>query len=377
MDIAAEAFTPLAEVRLVEMTNALRDDKDYSDPVGEIDYTGRGNLRICIPSDGTGRKLLLNTHMDTVPPSQGQDSPYTPSIRDGAIFGRGACDAKGQAATIYLAMLAMQDLEIDLSGDLIAHLVTEEEVGGNGTLAMVRAGEDADACIVMEPTDLRILTSIRGAVWFRVTLAGKPGHSGQAAKTRSALDMAIRVIEILRGYHGRLLAESRGEPLFDKHANPMPLTIGKLRAGNWPATAPGKAVLEGVLGLLPNKTAKQVMDEMTSAIAGEGGPDIAGNFDIHFMYRHDSSVIATDHPLVSSLTDAAKVSGREAPIDAMPASCDAWFYNNQLEIPTLVFGGGSLSVAHSNNEHIPVAEMATAAEILVGTAIRFCGVRER
>ncbi len=119
------------------------------------------------------------------------------------------------------------------------------------------------------------------------------------------------------------------------------------------------------------------MDEMTIAIAGEGGPDIAGNFDIHFMYRHDSSVIATDHPLVSSLAAAAKVSGREAPIDAMPASCDAWFYNNQLEIPTLVFGGGSLSVAHSNNEHIPVAEMATAAEILVGTAIRFCGVRER
>ena len=149
--------------------------------------------------------------------------------------------------------------------------------------------------------------------------------------------MAIRVIEILTEYHARLLVESRGDPLFDVFDNPMPLTIGRLEAGNWPATAPGQAELEGVLGLLPNKTAQQVMDEMTAAIVEAGGPDIA----------------------------------------AMPASCDAWCYNNQLDIPTVVFGGGSLSVAHSNTEHIPLAELAAAAEVLVGTIIRWCGVSER
>ena len=377
MDLAADAFAKHTDVTHVEMTNSLRQDKDYSDPVGDIDYTGRYNLRAAIGGTGGGRSLLLNTHLDTVPPGQGQDQPYEPLVRDGLIFGRGSCDAKGQVASIYLAMAALRAMGVRLDGDLIAHLVTEEEVGGNGSLAMVRAGEKTDGCIILEPTDLKILTSIRGAVWFRIMLQGRSGHSGQAQRTKSALDMAITVIDILRDYHDRLLGESRGDPLFDKFPNPMPLTIGALHAGNWPATAPGEAVLEGVLGLLPNKTAQEVMDEMRSAIATEGGLEISENCDIHFTYRHDSSVVPVDHPLVKSLQAAANQTGHQGPIAAMPASCDAWFYNNQLKIPTVVFGAGSLGVAHSNNEHISLNDIAIAAEILANTVIRWCGASKQ
>jgi len=371
--LAAEAFARVAQVQRVEMTNALREDPEYSDPIADIDYRGRCNLRVVRPGSGGGRTLLLNTHLDTVPPSQGQADPYDPRERDGSIWGRGSCDAKGQVATAWLAMAALGELAAERPGDLIAHLVAEEEVGGNGSLAMVRAGERADGCIVLEPTDLKVLTSIRGAVWFRVTLAGKPGHPGRSGLNRSALDMAVRVVEILRGYHDRLLAESRGHALFDRYDNPMPLTIGKLHAGNWPATAPGEAVLEGVLGLLPNKTAKGVMAEMTAAIADEGGPGIADNFAIHFMYRHDASETDPAGPLPKAVLKAAKALGTDAPVDAMTASCDGCFYNNILSIPTLVFGGGSLAVAHSNAEHMPIADLARASEILTAAAISFGG----
>ena len=53
--------------------------------------------------------------------------------------------------------------------------------------------------------------------------------------------MAIRAMEILEQYHARLLAASRGIPLFDQFPNPMPITFGKLAAGDWPATAPASA----------------------------------------------------------------------------------------------------------------------------------------
>ena len=54
--------------------------------------------------------------------------------------------------------MALQRMGVRLRGDLLAHLVIEEEVGGNGTLAFARRGERADGCIVMEPTELRVLT---------------------------------------------------------------------------------------------------------------------------------------------------------------------------------------------------------------------------
>lgn len=379
---AEQAFAPLADIRRVPMTDALKQDPEYSDSMPDLDYEGRYNLRLSLrrpspswraPKGPAGKSLLLNAHLDAVPPSQGQESPFRPTLRDGAVFGRGACDAKGQAATLYLAMAALKDLGVPLGGDLVAHLVVEEELGGNGTLAMVRAGEKADACIVLEPTDLKILIRQRGAVWFRVNLRGKPGHSGQAVVTRNAIDMAVRVIDILRAYHKQLLDASRSEPLFDKFPNPMPLTIGQLHAGNWPSIAPGEAMLEGVMGFLPNRTAAAVMQEITARIAHEGGELIAGNFDTHFTYRHDASVLAEDHPLVLALQAAGRGQGCNLSVDAMTASCDAVFYNHVLGIPTLVFGGGSLSVAHGNNEHMPLGDLAAAAEILTNLALAWCG----
>jgi len=252
------------------LSNALRQDTDYCDPVPDLEYDGRFNLRLVRRGVGGGRTLLLNTHIDVVPPSEGMTEPWAGRCADGVVHGRGACDAKGQAATIFLVRKALEALGVRLAGDLSVHLVVEEENGGNGTLAMVRRGERADGCVVMEPSDGRLFISIRGAVWFRLTLRGRAGHSGQAGVTRSALLMARDAIGILERYHADLLRLSRGFELFDVYPNPMPITFGRLNAGNWPASAPSVAVVEGVLGLLPNKTKEQVCEEMAHALRSCG-----------------------------------------------------------------------------------------------------------
>jgi acetylornithine deacetylase len=366
IDYAAHRFAELGQVERIPLSNSLRQDPDYADPIPGLDYEGRFNLRVRVRGAGGSAcpSLLFNTHLDVVPPSQGQDRPFDPQLEAGLIRGRGACDAKGQAATLFTALLALKHLGLTPKGDVLIHLVVEEEVGGNGTLAMVRRGEQAGACIVMEPTDLRILSSVRGAVWFRGICTGKPGHSGRAGDTVSALKMAIRVIEILEQYHARLLASSRGIPLFDQFPNPMPITFGKLDAGDWPATAPARAVVEGVLGFLPNKTRYQVMDEMRQAILDAGDQWLREHFALQFMYRHDAHVLDPGHPLVTALQACCREAGAPGEVSAMTASCDSWFYNNQLQVPTVVFGPGSLRFAHSNEEHIRLADLATAATIL-------------
>ena len=373
VDYAARRFAELGEVERVPLSNSLREDADYADPIPGIEYDGRSNLRFRLAGAGGGKTLLFNTHLDVVPASQGQQRPFDPVVEDGVVRGRGACDAKGQAAALFTALLVLKRAGVQLKGDVLAHLVVEEEVGGNGTLAMARRGEKADGCIVMEPTAMNILTSVRGAVWFRVICTGKPGHSGRAGDTVSGLKMAIRVIEILEGYHKRLLAASRGFPLFDPFPNPMPITFGKMAAGDWPATAPARAVVEGVLGLLPNKTRHQVMDEMRQAILAEGDEWLREHFQLEFMYRHDAHVLEPDHALPVGLAAACRAAGAEGRISAMTASCDSWFYNNQLGIPTVVFGPGSLGFAHSNEEQIRLDEIAAAAAILAGTIAEWCG----
>ena len=373
MEYAAQRFAEIGEVEQIPLTNALRRDEDYADPVRGIEYEGRSELRVRIAGTDGGRSLLFNTHLDVVPPSQGQDHAFEPSVKANRVHGRGACDAKGQVATLFTALLAAKRLGVKLKGDVLAHLVVEEEVGGNGTLAMVRRGERADGCIVMEPTDLRILSSVRGAVWFRVTCMGRPGHSGRAGDTVSALKLAIRTLEILEQYHARLLASSRGIPVFDQFANPMPITFGKLAAGDWPATTPASASVEGVLGFLPNKTRHLVMEEMRQAILDSGDEWLREHFRLEFMYHHDAHVLDPGHPLVTSLEACCREAGATGEVSAMTASCDSWFYNNQLRIPTVVFGPGSLRFAHSDDEQIGLDEIGEAATILVRFLAEWCG----
>ena len=376
VDYAGQRFAEVGVVERIPLSNALREDADYSDPVPGIEYEGRSNLRVRVAGTGGGRSLLFNTHLGGVPASPGQDQAFDPRVSAHCVHGRGACDAKGQAATLFTALLALQRLGVKLNGDVLAHLVVEEEVGGNGTLAMVRRGEQADACIVMEPTDLRILSSVRGAVWFRITCTGRAGHSGSGG-TVSALKMAIRTIEILEQYHARLLAASRGIALFDQFANPMPITFGKLAAGVWPATTPASASVEGVLGLLPNKTHQAVAQEMLQAICDGGDDWLRDHFTLEFMYRHDAHVLDPGHPLVKGLQACCREAGTSGEVSAMTASCDSWFYNNQLGIPALVFGPGSLRFAHTNEEQIGLDEISEAAAILVRFVAEWCGGANR
>jgi acetylornithine deacetylase len=373
MLFAEKEFGKIAgvEVERVEMSDALMKDVDYSTPVEGIRYDGRFNLRVRRKGTGGGRTLLFNAHTDVVPASEGQADAFNPRVADGIVYGRGACDDKGQVAAFWLLLKALAAGNVKTGGDVIGHIVCEEENGGNGSLAMARAGEKADGCVVLEPSNGKLLTSIRGAVWFKIVFHGKAGHSGQAAATKSALLMARDAIGILEKFHADMLKASRGIALFDPFPNPMPITFGKLAAGNWPAAAPSRAQLEGVLGLLPNKTKEQVMEGMKQAL--ESDASLKGNFELSFMYRHDSSVVDPGHPLPQAVLGAAKKVGVPVEVSAMTASCDAWFYNNQLGIPTVVYGPGTLGVAHSKDEQIPLKEIAASAELLTALVTDFCG----
>ena len=161
--------------------------------------------------------------------------------------------------------------------------------------------------------------------------------------------------------------------MFDPYPNPMPITFGRLQAGNWPAAAPSRAVLEGVLGLLPNKTKEQVMDGLRQALQPIG----AENFELTFMYRHDSSVVDPSHEFPRAILAAAGKAGHPLTVSAMTASCDAWLYNNQLGIPTVVYGAGTLKVAHSKDEQIAMRDVADAAEVLAVLAQDLCGTKGR
>ena len=122
------------KIELIPLDNNLKNDSDYSFPIGGIDYSGRHNLRARLKGNGNGKSIVFNTHVDVVPPSALQERAFDPYEDNGLIYGRGACDAKRQIATLFLILNLIKQSNIKLSGDIIFHFVVEEENGGNVTL---------------------------------------------------------------------------------------------------------------------------------------------------------------------------------------------------------------------------------------------------
>jgi acetylornithine deacetylase len=371
--LAHERILPYVdESCLVEIDDSIIDDPDYDFPLPNFTYQDTPQVEAVIRGEGTGKNIVFNAHLDVVPPSEGQVDAYNPIEENGKLYGRGAIDDKGGIATLFAVAMMLKENGIKPKGDIIFHFVVEEENGGNGTLSMVRRGVEADAAVVLEPSDLAIFPSVRGAVWFELAVFGRATHSGNIAGRISAVDKAYQAIEILRKYHDRLLEGSRGLPLFDQYPDPMPLTIGQINGGNWPSSVPSQTVLKGLIGFLPNKNRHEVQAELRQALQIEGDEWLRENFEISFnLLNNDGNMLPVDHPLVTTLRDAALKNNLPGKIDAMVAACDAWQYANTLNIPTVVFGPGSLALCHAADEHILIDDMMKAASVLADFIVAY------
>ncbi len=359
---------------LVPVPGNITADPDYTFSECDLDYTDRPNLAHVRPGSGGGRSVILQSHVDVVPADPSWAHAFDPVVTEDFVEGRGAADAKGQIATIWLALRILDELGIELSGDVEAQFVIEEEIGGNGALALLAQGHRADAAVIFECTELQIHPANRGVVWYRVRVGGKSVHMGRIREGVSALEEAVKLFPILRRYEGRLIAESQGQPLFAKYEQPVQLNIGTMRAGDWPATVPGEAVFEGGVGFLPNKRRERIKWELRDALESEASGWVRDHYELDFPKLHnDAYETNPKHPAVQAFSASCQELGLEPGISGWNVSCDARLYYHRGGMPTIVFGPGSLSQAHATGERISTEEIVQAAAAAALFLVKWCG----
>jgi acetylornithine deacetylase len=277
---------------------------------------------------------------------------------------------KGGVAAILAAIRSLGragDLA-RLKGELIVALVPSEEDGGQGTLAAIRAGVTGDLAIITEPSDLDVVVAHAGAITFRLTVPGRAAHASQRREGISALDKLFvlsRALEFDETRRNR--AET--DPLMSALGLPYPTIIGIVAGGEWASTVLDRVTADGRYGVRLGQTAADAEIELRAAIADACATDeflrdnpatieITGG-------RFGSARVASDHPLVVSLAGTVEsVTGRRPALLAEPYGADMQMFINVGGIPCVIFGPGDIKVAHSADEHVPIAQVETCAEVL-------------
>jgi acetylornithine deacetylase len=342
-----------------------------ADPVAGVppqSYAGRGNV-IGHLAAGTGPSLLLNGHIDVVPAEAPlwSSPPFQPVRRDGWLTGRGAGDMKGGFALGVLALGALNAAAPGwLTGQLTFASVIEEECTGNGTLAAARAGVLADAAVLLEPTDLGLMLGGVGILWAEITVRGLPAHAESAHRAVNPVDAAWRVIDAVRSLEKEMALELDGP--FARIDGACAVNVGTFRAGDWPSSVPGQAVLGVRVGFPPGWPPDEALKRVADAVAGAAAADpwLAGHPpQVRAAgFRAEGYLLDGAHPLAAAVSAAHESAHGEPPRPfVMGSTTDARLYINQFGVPALAYGPRTRNI-HGPDEAVELDSIVAGARTL-------------
>ena len=344
------------------------------------DVKGKRNVVADWPAGGAGgRSLILNGHVDVVPPAAGELWTHPPfeAVRDGDwLYGRGAGDMKAGLAAMTGAVRALKRSGWAPAAPVQLQSVVEEECTGHGALQCLLDGARADACVITEPHPDHITIAQVGVLWFHVEVSGVPAHAARASRLGfNAIEAAFGVLAALRDLEERLNEDP--PPPFDQFEHPINLNPGVISGGDWPSTVAATCTLSCRIGLYPGQDPEDMRAhvERTVAEAAAADPRIA-NHPPRVRYDGfscEGTVVDRDEPVVATLSEAyARVHGERPPAIATTATTDARHFV-RAGIPAVCFGPRAERI-HGIDERVSLRSVVESAQVL-GLFIKdWCGL---
>jgi len=348
-------------VRIPSITANERDLADYI--LNDLESHGlkpktdkMGNV-YCIRGSGK-KRLLLNSHMDTVPPNESYTiDPYCGTIKDGKVFGLGSSDCKSGVA----AMLELAKSIPTPEGKIIFTFAVHEEskladsIYEKGSLLLASKFK-AEACIVTEPTIIdgkpTIANGCRGRAVYDISVYGKPGHTSRPELGVNAIDEAVKLVNSMRE-HIKLNTEiHNGSPLHET------LSMVKIDAGSSASNIiPAYCKLVIDYRTLPGK--QYARDNIDSVIK-----QVGANAEISEIFASPGYTNDTTSQMLHLLSrEVSSNYGEKPKVSIFLGRADAeYFYRNGAQ--TYIFGPGIKGQAHTADEYAEIDSMIKGTKAL-------------
>ena len=334
---------------------------------------GRFNVTSMIKGSGNAPSLMLCGHMDTVPAYDMQDH-LSGQVKDGVLYGRGACDMKGPLAAMLAAFIAVKQSGVNLAGDLVFAAVIDEEETGKGVEQLAKQGPFVDAAVIGEPTNMQLALGHKGLEWIQIEVIGKKVHGGRMHEGINAIEMASRLIQKIYTDYVPIL-NAREHPVLGRPT----INVGKIKGGDQPSTVPGNCVLSIDRRRVPEETQAQVYNELEALLSGLHEADsrfnakISSYFPAELLMEHKPFCTDINDPLALAALNAMKqLSFEQITPTVFPAWTDAGILAGFTSAKCIVIGPGDLALAHTANESIEIKQIEQAAQFYAALAFEYC-----
>ncbi|MEM3018487.1 MAG: YgeY family selenium metabolism-linked hydrolase [Candidatus Bathyarchaeia archaeon] len=357
---------------MVKTPSVTGEEKTIAELIAhEMRTIGLSNVRIdglgnVIGETGGGEKtqLLYNGHMDTVPVGERdlwQIDPYSGEVRDGKVWGRGACDMKGALAAMLSAADALNTANQTLQGKLIiTAVVLEENAALEGTKYTIEEdGIKPDYALVGEATGLNVSLGSRGRIELQLTSKGRTAHASTPTKGVNAIMEMVKLAGLLEE-----MKLPRHEFLGSTTQAITNITCSPGRSN----VIPDLCTVTIDRRIVPGEDQERVVKDFMELFSGSGIRE--EEYAIRVSKYAPPAYVPPENPVVKALSRAAEsVTGKTPEFTKYRFGTDASYLGTIAGIPTVGLGPGDEMLAHSPNENVPIDEVITAAKIYAMLAL--------
>jgi putative selenium metabolism hydrolase len=347
---------------------------------------GIGNVIGVLRGDGRGPNVMLNGHLDAVPPGileNWENDPYGAEIKDGVIYGRGTVDVKAGLASCLFAAKMLKDLRdkkgISLPGDVIFSAVVNEENAecfGAEYLCQTTLPEkdlSFDLCFLSEPTKGRVYLGHRGKVELVVTTRGETAHSSTPWRGINAVQKMLPVLDyIFKEQQEELKGRTHPKLGFSS----VTVTNILARPGAL-SIVPDECEISIDRRYVPGESLDTILAEFEALFEELKGDDPQFDASVKVRTFHEKSwtgyekdcqkyhpvwVTEEDHPFVQKTVKALKAVGQPAEIGCWNFGTDGSMMSGIMGIPCIGFQWGDEKQAHRYDEHVTIQELVDTVE---------------
>ncbi len=335
------------------------------------------------PGTSAGRSLILQGHCDVVPagPLDMWDTPpFSPVIRDGRMYGRGACDMKSGTIGALYALDAIKAAGFRPTARIHLQSVIEEESTGVGALSTLQRGYRADACLIPEPTGGRMVRSQVGVIWFRLKVRGFPAHVFEAGIGANAIQASYHLIHALEKLEAEWNERAKSDRHFNTLNHPINFNPGIIRGGDWASSVPAWCEVDCRIAILPGWSVNECQKEILACVT-------SASRDHRFLSNNPPAVewsgfLSEGYELTNSAEPEAAfgrafkaVYGSEVQDLVFTALTDTRFYGLNYNIPSLCFGASGAAM-HGFNEYVDLDSLRQATRTMALFVAEWCGVEK-
>ncbi|MCX8189112.1 MAG: M20 family metallopeptidase [Nitrososphaeria archaeon] len=308
------------------------------------------------------KTFLFDGHLDTVPVgnlSLWNFDPFSGTVKDGKLYGRGSADMKGSIAAFIHALETLIDSGIKLEGNICMILTSDEEISGLGTRDFIKKGYFANVSIVGEPSCLEVNVAHKGVARWKLKTLGKSTHASTPEEGINAIYKMANVISELEKLAKSYSTSYRIHPLLGTPT----LNVGTIFGGTKDNVVPDFCEITIDRRLLPGDRVEDVEKEFYHVLGKLSSEDPCLKFELKLYHSHNPAETPSDHPFVILANSAVeRILGEKRPVKGFQATTEM-SHLVEAGIPSLILGAGDIRVAHTVNEFVPVDELVKCARI--------------